>query len=164
MNRVEHLLTILSEECAEVSQRATKALRFSLSEVQPGQDFTNAQRIMHEWADLAGTLDLLIAEGHLKFPADFIERCEQKKSNIEKFLRRSAEHGAFHPGDERDRPGTAAQVVAQADRVTYYRTALREVAVNLAQIEVVLRHRDPANADEVRSYRLEILKVLEGSS
>ena len=28
MTREEHLLTIVAEECAEVAQRATKALRF----------------------------------------------------------------------------------------------------------------------------------------
>jgi hypothetical protein len=35
MNPTEHLLSCLAEECAEVAQRASKSLRFGLSEVQP---------------------------------------------------------------------------------------------------------------------------------
>lgn len=46
------LLTILAEECAEVAQRCTKALRFGTSEVQPGQPLTNMQRIEQEVGDI----------------------------------------------------------------------------------------------------------------
>jgi NTP pyrophosphatase (non-canonical NTP hydrolase) len=46
------ILTILIEECMEVSQRGTKALRFGLEEVQPGQDLSNMQRISDEIGDL----------------------------------------------------------------------------------------------------------------
>lgn len=45
MKRHEHLLSILAEECCEVGQRVSKALRFGLDEVQPGQDLSNAERI-----------------------------------------------------------------------------------------------------------------------
>jgi hypothetical protein len=37
MTREQHLLTILAEECGEVVQRASKAIRFGLDESQPGQ-------------------------------------------------------------------------------------------------------------------------------
>jgi hypothetical protein len=46
------LLVILMEEAAEITQRASKALRFGLDEVQPGQEFSNAQRLAHEIGDL----------------------------------------------------------------------------------------------------------------
>lgn len=59
MNETEHLLTVLSEECAEVAQRACKAARFGLSEIQPGQSEDNKRRLERELADLMATADLL---------------------------------------------------------------------------------------------------------
>lgn len=59
MNETEHLLTILGEECAEVAQRASKAARFGLAEVQPGQAEDNRRRLERELADLMATAELL---------------------------------------------------------------------------------------------------------
>ena len=86
MNRTDHLLWILAEECAEVAQRASKAARFSLKEAQPDQPYTNAERIMHEYTDLMAAIEMLIDEGHLKFPGDIFQRVEKKKAQVEKFL------------------------------------------------------------------------------
>jgi|SRR6185369_17556525 len=65
MNRKEHLLDIAQEECAEVAQRISKALRFSLEEIQPGQSLNNADRIMKEYYDLKAMIKILQKEGHL---------------------------------------------------------------------------------------------------
>lgn len=59
MNETEHLLTVLTEECAEVAQRACKAVRFGLSEIQPGQQEDNRRRLERELADLQAVADLL---------------------------------------------------------------------------------------------------------
>lgn len=59
MNETEHLLTILAEECAEVAQRVSKAIRFGLSEVQPGEQEDNKRRIEKELGDLMATAELL---------------------------------------------------------------------------------------------------------
>jgi NTP pyrophosphatase (non-canonical NTP hydrolase) len=59
MNETEYLLTTLSEECAEVAQRACKAIRFGLAEVQPGQQEDNTRRLERELADLIAVADLL---------------------------------------------------------------------------------------------------------
>lgn len=59
MNKTEHLLTVLTEECAEVAQRACKAARFGLTEVQPGQHEDNTRRLERELADLMATAELL---------------------------------------------------------------------------------------------------------
>jgi NTP pyrophosphatase (non-canonical NTP hydrolase) len=59
MNETEHLLTILSEECAEVAQRASKAVRFGLLEIQPGQQEDNTRRLERELADLMAVAELL---------------------------------------------------------------------------------------------------------
>lgn len=53
------LLICLIEECAEVSKRATKALRFGLEEIQPGQALSNAYRITEETGDILGIVKLL---------------------------------------------------------------------------------------------------------
>ncbi len=60
----EHLLVTLMEECDEISQRASKALRFGLTEVQPtetgGDGSTdNQMRIAQEVDDLLGVCELL---------------------------------------------------------------------------------------------------------
>jgi NTP pyrophosphatase (non-canonical NTP hydrolase) len=59
MNEKEHLLTVLSEECAEVAQRACKAARFGLSEIQPGQLDDNTRRLEREYAELIAVAELL---------------------------------------------------------------------------------------------------------
>lgn len=96
MNRTEHLLTTLAEECAEVAQRCSKAARFGLSEVQPGQDLTNAQRILQEWYDAIAVLQMLIADGALPVPASH-ESVLAKKEKVERFLVYSAQCGTLTP-------------------------------------------------------------------
>ena len=59
MNEIEHLLTILSEECAELAQRASKAARFGVMEVQAGQEETNATRLLREFYDVVAMMDML---------------------------------------------------------------------------------------------------------
>ena len=101
MNRSEHLLACLAEECAEVAQRVSKALRFGLSEVQPGQALNNAQRIQEELGDLISVAGILISEGVIDEPiADY----DGKRKKIERFMAISREQGALqvapptHPG------------------------------------------------------------------
>lgn len=95
MNRTEHLLSILAEECAEVAQRVTKALRFGLTEVQSGQPLTNAQRITYELGDLMGMVDMLESEGHIESPSD--EAIAKKRVAVEKYLKLSASVGTLEP-------------------------------------------------------------------
>ena len=65
MTEQEYYLICLIEECAEVAQRCSKALRFSLEEVQPGQALSNADRILQEYYDLKSMIKMLQSEGHL---------------------------------------------------------------------------------------------------
>lgn len=64
MNRLEHILTITSEECNEVAQRITKSLRFGLLNIEEGQEDTNLARILEEYTDLVAMLEML--ENELK--------------------------------------------------------------------------------------------------
>jgi hypothetical protein len=63
MTENELLLCCVAEECAEVAQRVSKALRFGLDEVQPGQPLTNGERITQELNDLWSAVDLLCERG-----------------------------------------------------------------------------------------------------
>jgi hypothetical protein len=47
MNRTEHLLVCLAEECGEVIQSVGKALRFGLDHGYSDRTTTNAQDIAH---------------------------------------------------------------------------------------------------------------------
>lgn len=83
MTRTEHLLWIIAEEAAEVMQRASKAARFGLLEVQPEQELNNLQRLIYELNDLVGAADML----EPMWMDDLMIDAKQKK--IEKFLRYS---------------------------------------------------------------------------
>jgi NTP pyrophosphatase (non-canonical NTP hydrolase) len=97
LNNTEHLLTILAEECAEISEqcskvavRVSKALRFGLSEVQPNQLLTNAERISAELADLLALVEVLESSG-------VISRAEvdRKKWKVKHFMAYAEECGAL---------------------------------------------------------------------
>lgn len=93
MTHLEHLLFLIAEECAEVAQRASKAARFGIDEVQPGQPLSNEQRIWQEMNDLVGVMELLMAHrgcgGFSRAEAD------AKKAKVEAFLKYSAECGTL---------------------------------------------------------------------
>ncbi len=84
--REQHLLTVLAEECAEVAQRASKAIRFGIAEVQPGQDLDNKQRLEAELGDLLGMADML---GLTPDPV----RRKAKPDRVERYMRYSAALG-----------------------------------------------------------------------
>jgi NTP pyrophosphatase (non-canonical NTP hydrolase) len=80
MNRTEHLLTKLMEECAEVAQEASKASIFGLQEVMPGQPLTNRERVQKELNDLWAVCEMLLLT---TVDRDAIEA---KKAKVEKYM------------------------------------------------------------------------------
>lgn len=52
MNKTDHLLTILIEECSEVQKIACKALRFGLDDTNPSTKNSNWAELGHEINDL----------------------------------------------------------------------------------------------------------------
>lgn len=95
MNRTEHLLVCLAEECDEVSQRVAKALRFGLDEVQAEQPLSNTARIVDELEDLISVALILHHEGIIPafYPKD--SRVEKKRTKIEKYMAISREQGVL---------------------------------------------------------------------
>lgn len=92
MNRTEHLLTVLGEECAEVQQRVSKALRFGLDEVEPGQALPNRDRIVKELHDLFAVVEMLQERAILHACDGFLlditgrEEANHKHAKVSKYL------------------------------------------------------------------------------
>lgn len=87
MNRKEHLLIILAEECNEVAQRVTKSLRFGINETQPGDNKDNAERIKYEFNDLLAIVEMLQKDGVLPDIMPDREMSELKKQKVEHYLK-----------------------------------------------------------------------------
>lgn len=79
------LLEILIEECAEVTQRATKALRFGLAEMQPGQGKTNAERLANELGDLREVEGRLLDIGVVQ-TSHLVDGMVSKKHQLAKYM------------------------------------------------------------------------------
>lgn len=96
MNRSEHLFTIVGEEGAEVTQRASKVVRFGMAEVEPGKEQNNRTRLLGEFADLCGALELALNDGPIEGIVSILRpQIDAKKDKIEKFLEYSREQGAL---------------------------------------------------------------------
>ncbi len=87
MSLADYLLSHLAQECCEVAIRCTKAQMFGLDEVQPEQPYTNAERIMHELADVVATLEAMQAFQVLPelSQVEKIQRVRDKKIKAEHF-------------------------------------------------------------------------------
>lgn len=97
MNKQEYLLTHFSQELSEVNQRITKALLFGIDEKQPGQPFTNEERILQEWNDTVAVLEVLYELKIFKNIADINNRQQiaAKKEKMSKFMQYSVECGTL---------------------------------------------------------------------
>jgi NTP pyrophosphatase (non-canonical NTP hydrolase) len=76
-NKLDEIMNILSEECAEVIQAISKCNRFGLENSKPGKPLTNAQHLEGEIGDLLAMVDLLQSMGVVT--EDGMERAKQAK-------------------------------------------------------------------------------------
>jgi hypothetical protein len=60
MNLTQYLCQLLSEECNELGQRASKLSRFGHDEIQKGQNLDNYERMKQEKLDVMVVYDLLM--------------------------------------------------------------------------------------------------------
>ena len=94
MTRTEHLLVILSEECAEVAKEVSKALRFGLDDAEPGKPETNREKIASEFNDLFAVMLMLKEEGIFEDKQLLtLEAIKKKKARVERYLLYSQEVG-----------------------------------------------------------------------
>ena len=80
------LLICLIEECAEVTQAATKALRFGLHDTEPMGEYNNMQVLSQEIGDLLGTLDAL--KEYIKLDDNCFAKARKSKPERIKFYSR----------------------------------------------------------------------------
>jgi hypothetical protein len=94
MNRTEHLLICATEECAELQQAISKALRFGLDDGSPDRQTTNAEDIMKEYTDLISVMMMLLEAGAVK---DFnMDRAiEAKREKVIKYMSYAKERGTL---------------------------------------------------------------------
>ena len=95
MNLNEYYLTCLSEECNEVGQRVSKALRFGLDEVQKGQTLNNSERISEELRDLISIAFILEEMGLIKDYNPLPDHIKKKKEKIIKYMKISVDMGVL---------------------------------------------------------------------
>jgi NTP pyrophosphatase (non-canonical NTP hydrolase) len=88
VNKIEHLLTCLIEESAEVAHAACKTQRFGSNHIWPGKGEMNVRVLERELADLMAVADLL----GLKVRD---EDKEAKKVKLAKYMELSREVGAL---------------------------------------------------------------------
>ena len=97
MNKTEHLLTCLMEECAEIQKAAVKALRFGLDDNAPGSDSDNAEDISAEIADLFAVVEMLNDEQIIpaKTRAEIETLINKKKSKVERYMEYAKNRGTL---------------------------------------------------------------------
>lgn len=93
MTEIEHVLSCLAEECCEVGQRVSKALRFGLNEVQEGQEMSNAERIAYEFKDLITIGYMLQSNGVLPDIIPTEEEAEAKVAKVLKYIEYAKQQG-----------------------------------------------------------------------
>lgn len=91
MNKTEYLLTCLTEECAEVQQSVSKALRFGLEDTCNNTKEPPSDRIVEEYVHIIAVMELLEEAGVLKKDPDIITAIKKKKDKVLHFMKYSKE-------------------------------------------------------------------------
>jgi NTP pyrophosphatase (non-canonical NTP hydrolase) len=63
MNKIDEILLITQEECAEVAQAISKCFRFGLDNIKPGKPKSNREHLEEELGDLVAMITLLEMNG-----------------------------------------------------------------------------------------------------
>ncbi|TLP41073.1 MazG nucleotide pyrophosphohydrolase domain-containing protein [Arcobacter arenosus] len=94
MNREQHYLLKLSEECSEVAKECSKAILFGLDDFEPNQTLSNQEKIENELADLLSVMNELVNMGKLDKSKIFQASKRIKKAiKVDKYFQISCELG-----------------------------------------------------------------------
>jgi len=95
MNRQQHLLIKLSEECNEVGKAVSKALLFGLDDgyPYPGTGRTNLDDLKHELNDLFAVVEMLYPEIEWKIDGGEVR---VKKAKVERFMNHAQQRGILN--------------------------------------------------------------------
>lgn len=96
MNRREMLLTILAEECAEVTELVSKSLRFG-DDSTYDNNISNSVWLTYELCDLLAVYEMLVAEGILpNLPQhETLDRISRKIDKVEHYMKISKDLGTL---------------------------------------------------------------------
>lgn len=93
MTKQEHLLTCLSEECAEVSKVVSKMLRFGVDDQSPHLDKDNLHLLFDELNDLFAVVEMLHdVDIHWRIDNGAVI---DKKAKVEKWMRHAKSRGTL---------------------------------------------------------------------
>jgi len=97
MTETEHILTCLSEECGEVIQAASKALRFGLNNKNPKTGVINKDHLIAEITDVVAVINILVERGILDDDKIMNENAlEAKAKKLNNYLIYAKDVGAIH--------------------------------------------------------------------
>lgn len=99
MNRREHIMTCIAEECSEIQKIITKSLRFGLHDFPPGKERTNLQHLREEVIDLIGTLAMLESEDGVEIffePKEAEIRIGEKIQKVERYMKYAERQGTLN--------------------------------------------------------------------
>ena len=66
MNKGEYLMVVAAEECAEIQENISKAIRFGVANHHPDKpETTNGHEILKEFNQLRAVIDMLIIGEHI---------------------------------------------------------------------------------------------------
>ena len=91
-------MLVLAEEMMEAGQRAIKALRFGLDQVQPGQELSNTSRVRGEVLDVLAVCSMLRDEGIELFnfaSNSDMRHMRDKVEQVERFMQISYDQGVL---------------------------------------------------------------------
>jgi len=95
MTRQDHLLVILAEECAEVIQAVSKALRFGLQDGYPDTERTNSTDITRELAHILAMHQLLADDNSIGYIN--VQAILDKQTKVEEYLKYSEKQDRLNP-------------------------------------------------------------------
>lgn len=93
MRRCENDFVVAMEECAELTQALSKAMRFGLYNHHPDKpEETNARQMLTEYYQLQAMMERIIKRHDLHLSEDDIHIIKEKKlANVDRFLNISVE-------------------------------------------------------------------------
>lgn len=94
MTKKENLLLVAMEECSELQQAISKAMRFGMDRIVPETDCTNEHHIMVEYQQLQAVMNMLKTRGIICDLSDYdreaaaslkidrVQHCEQVSEEL----------------------------------------------------------------------------------
>ena len=92
LDKFDHLLACLGEECGEVQQCVGKALRFGILDSSPEARKTNWVDLVHEVQDIVAIYEMLCDDGGMTIELDR-HAIEEKKKRVLKYMDYARERG-----------------------------------------------------------------------